>query len=76
MSEVDDLLPITAAAERAGVARNTMLLAAKNGKIRAVRIGKPWFVYASDIDRWKAEDYRPYMAYRYPNKDTDEDTSS
>ena len=35
MSEIEDLLPVTIAAERAGVGRNTMLLAAKKGKIKA-----------------------------------------
>jgi hypothetical protein len=76
MSEVDDLLPISLAAEQAGVARNTMLLAAKNGKIKARRIGKPWFVYGSDIERWKRENYRPEMAYRYPAKEEEEGDSS
>ncbi|MEM9952477.1 MAG: helix-turn-helix domain-containing protein [Chloroflexota bacterium] len=74
-SEINDLLPITAAAKQAGVARNTMLLAAKQGKIKAVRIGNPWFVYASDIERWKQDHYRPDMAHRYPvEEDTSEDT--
>ena len=77
VSEVDDLLPVTQAAKQAGVARNTMLLAAKNGKIKATRIGRGWFIYASDIDRWKEEEYRPDMAHRYPPKEdeVDEDLS-
>lgn len=78
MSDVDDLLPITLAAEQVGVARNTMLLAAKNGKIKATRIGRGWFVYASDLERWKEENYRPDMAYRYPveEDETDDNESS
>ena len=77
MSEIDDLVPVTVAAERAGVGRNTMLLAAKNGKIKAKRIGKGWFIYASDIERWKQEVYRPDMAFRHPvKKQEDEDKPS
>lgn len=79
MSELDDLMPVTLAAEKAGVARNTMFLAAKSGKIKAVRIGRGWFVYGSDIERWKEENYRPDMAFRYPIKDEideDEENSS
>lgn len=77
MSEIDDLVPVTVAAERAGVGRNTMLLAAKKGKIKAKRIGNGWFIFASDIDRWKREEYRPDMAFRYPaKKPIDEDTTS
>ncbi len=73
MSEVDDLISVPQAAEQAGVARNTMLLAAKTGKIKAKKLGRSWYVYASDIDRWKQDNYRPDMAYRYPIK-KDEDT--
>jgi excisionase family DNA binding protein len=68
MSEIEDLVPVTLAAQKVGVARNTMLLAAKNGKIKATRIGKGWFVYASDLERWKREEYRPNMAFRFPAK--------
>ena len=73
MSEMDDLLPVPEAAERAGVARNTMLLAVKNNKIKGKRLGRNWFIYASDIERWKQEDYRPYMALRNPPKTQEED---
>lgn len=79
MSDIDDLLPITLAAAKIGVARNTMLLAAKNGKIKSIRIGKGWFIYASDLERWKREDYRPDMAFRFPAKErseNDEDKTS
>ena len=72
MSEIDDLLPVTVAAERAGVGRNTMLLAAKKGKIKARRIGRGWFVHASDIVRWKREVYRPDMAFHHPAKEQDD----
>ena len=72
MSEVDDLIPVSAAAERAGVGHNTMLLAAKKGKIRAKRIGRGWFIYSSDIDRWKSENYRPDMAFHHPAKNQDD----
>lgn len=59
MNEMPHLVSVPIAAEQAHVARNTMLLAAKNGKIKAVRLGRDWFVYADDIERWKREDYQP-----------------
>jgi excisionase family DNA binding protein len=59
MNEMPHLVSVPAAAGQAGVARNTMLLAAKNGKIKAVRLGRDWFIYEDDIERWKQEDYRP-----------------
>lgn len=73
MSEVDDLISVPKAAELAGVARNTILLAAKNGKIKAKKLGRDWHIYASDIDRWKREDYRPDMAFRFPVKKDEND---
>jgi excisionase family DNA binding protein len=74
---MQDLIPVPEAARRAGVARNTMRLASKNGAIKAVKLGRDWFVYASDIDRWKRENYRPDMAIRHPvNKDKEADDSS
>lgn len=69
MTDVSDLVPLTEAATRAGVARNTMHRAAASGAIKAVQLGRAWFVYASDIERWKQEKYRPEMALRYPVKD-------
>jgi excisionase family DNA binding protein len=76
MDETDDLIPVPKAAERAGVSRNTMLLAAKHGKIRAKKLGRNWFVYSSDIERWKREEYRPDMAFRYPvNRDEDKEST-
>lgn len=71
MSEVDDLISVPEAARRAEVSRNTMLLAAKHGTIKAKQIGRGWFVYGSDVERWKRENYRPEMAYRYPVKKQD-----
>lgn len=65
MDEMDDLLSVPAAAQRAGVARNTMLLAAKQAKIKAKRLGRSWFVFSSDIDRWKRD---VYMPSRSPSK--------
>lgn len=65
---MQELIPVPEAARRAGVARNTMRLAAKNGKIKAVKLGRDWFVDASDIERWKEEAYRPDMAHRFPVK--------
>lgn len=59
MSEMPHLVSVPIAAKQAQVARNTMLLAAKNGKIKAVRLGRAWFVYVDDIERWKRESYQP-----------------
>lgn len=65
--DIDDLISVPEAAKRAGVARNTMRLAAKNGKIKAVKPGRNWLVIASDVERWKEEEYRPAMATRLPS---------
>jgi excisionase family DNA binding protein len=76
MSEMPRLVSVPIAAERADVARNTMLLAAKNGKIRAVRLGRDWLIYEDDIERWKQENYQPTMSRKKPsgtNQNTDAD---
>ncbi len=70
-SNTANLITVPEAARRAGVARNTMLLAAKNGKIKAIKLGRDWLVDETDIDRWKKDNYRPDMAYRYPVKTED-----
>ncbi len=75
MEDLHDLLSVPLAAQRAGVGRDTMLRAAKSGTIKAVRLGRNWFVYTSDIDRWKQEVYRPDMALRYPAKRDDRERS-
>ncbi|MEO8609109.1 MAG: helix-turn-helix domain-containing protein [Chloroflexota bacterium] len=64
--ELPDLVSVPEAAQRAGVARNTMRLAAKYGAIKAKKLGRNWLVDASDIERWKREAYNPNMASRYP----------
>jgi excisionase family DNA binding protein len=68
MDDTKDLIPVPEAARRAGVARNTMRLAAKNGTIKAVRLGRDWYVHASDIERWKRDNYRPNMAHSHQPK--------
>lgn len=50
-----------------------MLRAAQTGTIKAIRPGRNWLVYASDIDRWKHDSYQPNMALRYPAADDDSD---
>jgi excisionase family DNA binding protein len=75
---VNDLISVPEAAKRAGVARNTMRLAAKSGAIKAIKPGRNWLVFASDVERWKRDEYRPDMAKRFPfddeNSETIEDT--
>ncbi len=66
MDDVNDLISVPQAAKQAGVARNTMYRAAKSGAIKSVKLGRDWFVYVSDIERWKKEVYQPNMALRYP----------
>lgn len=73
--DLSDLISLTEAANRAGVARNTMHRAAKSGAIKSVKLGRDWFIYASDIERWKQESYRPDKAHRYPVKTDDNDTA-
>ena len=66
INEHHDLISVPEAAERAGVHRNTMRLAAKNGNIKAIKPGRNWLIYASDIERWKHEHYRPDKAILHP----------
>lgn len=66
--EMGNLISVPEAAKRAGVARNTMRLAAKSGAIKAVRLGRNWLIYASDIERWARETYKPNKAIRFPAK--------
>lgn len=73
MLELPELVSVPEAAHRAGVARNTMRLAAKNGTIRAKKLGRNWLVDASDIERWKTQVYNPNMASRYPVTPEDND---
>lgn len=71
MDELQYFISVPEAARRAGVARNTMRLAAQNGHIRAIKPGRNWLVDARDITRWKQEDYQPDMA-----RHSDEDAES
>lgn len=73
--ELRDLISVPEAAKQAGVARNTMRLAAKHGTIKAIRLGRIWYIYGSDIERWKKEVYRPDMALRYPVEKDGEEAS-
>lgn len=73
MTDLDDLISLTEAASRAGVSRNTMHLAAKNGLIKATRLGRYWYIYASDIERWKQDHYRQDMADIRRLRKSDED---
>jgi excisionase family DNA binding protein len=72
---MDDLIPVPEASRRAGVARNTMHRAVKSGKIKGLKLGRDWFIYASDIERWKREVYLPNRAGRYPVKKDDENST-
>lgn len=72
--ELKDLISVPEAARRANVARNTMRLAAQSGAIKAIKPGRNWLIYASDIERWKRENYRPDKAQRFPIKEEEDDT--
>lgn len=64
--DFSDLITLTEAAKRAGVARDTIHRAAKTGKLKAVQLGRDWFIYHSDLERWKRDHYQPDKAFRYP----------
>ena len=72
--DTQDLIPVPEAARRAEVARNTMRLAVSSGAIAGLKLGRDWFVRASDIERWKRENYMANKARRSPKKS--DDTSS
>ena len=69
-------ISVPEAARRAEVANNTIRLAARNGKIRAIKIARDWLIDPEDIKRWKEENYRPDKAYRFPVKTDDNIESS
>lgn len=75
-STLPELISVPEAADRAGVARNTIYLAAKNGTIKAIRPGRNWLIYAEDIERWKREVYSPRKASRYPPKSASDANSN
>lgn len=75
MSEMPRLVSVPAAARQANVARNTILLAAKSRKIRSVRIGRDWFIYEDDIERWKREDYQPAKVRKQASTSSEDDIS-
>ncbi len=75
MSKLPRLVSVPAAAKQANVARNTILLAAKSGKIKSVRIGRDWFIYADDIERWKREDYQPTMVRKQADTSGEDETN-
>ncbi len=72
MDDMDDLIPVSEAANRAGVSRNTMHLAAKNASIKSRNVGGFLLVYASDIERWKREVYKPNKVRRSSAKGKEE----
>ena len=65
-NELPELVSVPEAAKRAGVARNTIRLAATKGTIKAIKPGRNWLIFASDIERWKREVYQPDKAIHYP----------
>jgi excisionase family DNA binding protein len=69
-------ISVPEAARRAEVANNTIRLAARNGKITAIKIARDWLIDPEDIKRWKEENYRPDKAYRFPVKPDDNIESS
>lgn len=51
----NEMLTITKAAERAGVASSTLRHAIKTRKLRATRLGvKIWVIFSADLERWQA----------------------
>ena len=71
---MEGLLTVAQAADRAEVSKATMSRAAKKGIIKAEKLGRDWFIYESNIERWKAEVYRPNKAIRFPRKEDPTDS--
>ena len=75
MDEFQYYISVPEAAKQAGVARNTMRLAAQHGHIKAFKPARNWLIDSRDIDRWKTENYQPNMRRQnVDEEDTDDDT--
>jgi excisionase family DNA binding protein len=59
MEEVDNLVPLPAAAERLGLHRATVNEMIHQGRIAAVRLGPHWYIRRSDLEAFAASYRRP-----------------
>ena len=50
-----DLVKVSQALKELPISRATLIRLLHNGKIKGIRIGKKWFLYASEVERVKKE---------------------
>jgi excisionase family DNA binding protein len=47
------------AAKMLGLAPSTLRHQVKNGKLRAVKVARDWFITTEEVERYRAENRRP-----------------
>ena len=52
------MLSITEAAKTLGVATATLRAQARNGKLRATKLGRDWYVTPEEVERYRVENKR------------------
>lgn len=52
---MSDLVKVSQALKELPVSRATLIRLLHSGKIKGIRIGKKWFLYASEVERVKKE---------------------
>jgi len=52
---MSDLVRVSQALKELPISRATLIRLLHNGKIKGIRIGKKWFLYASEVERVKKE---------------------
>jgi excisionase family DNA binding protein len=53
---------ITQAAKLLGLAPSTLRHQVKNGKLRAVKVSRDWYVTTEEVERYRIENRRPEAA--------------
>ncbi len=67
-----DLITLKQAAEISDLSYSHLRLLARNGKIRAIRLGHEWFTTAKDVDEYLAQGPRPGPKRRKPPTSPDQ----
>ena len=66
-------IPVAEAAQRTGYSVSMVQRLCQKKRIKCIKLGRDWFVDASDIMRWKTEVYNPNKASRYPKTQEDDE---
>lgn len=53
------IIPLSEAAQRLGLSASTLRHQIRNGRLRAVKVGRDWTVTEREIERYRSEVRRP-----------------